>query len=263
MGLVSQEPVLINDTIRANIMYRKEGDPTEGELVTAAKLANAHKFICGLQQGYDTLVGERGVQPSGGRKHRVAIARAIVKNPKILLLDEATSALDAESERIVQMGRAKLDDRSVKYVFVSYNTSSKGYKLYNPSSGKMVVSRDVEFDEELAWNWEAQEEISYDFVLYFGDEEEPETMELVQDTTPPPSPTNVASPSSQEISNEQPQRIRSIQELYEDTEEVTNFDFLYCLFDDSEPINFDEAVEDKWRRQAMQEEIESIEKNNT
>ncbi|XP_019265759.1 PREDICTED: ABC transporter B family member 11-like [Nicotiana attenuata] len=103
MGLVSQEPVLFNDTIRANIMYGKEGDPTEGELVTAAKLANAHKFICGLQQGYDTIVGERGVQLSGGQKQRVAIARAIVKNPKILLLDEATSALDAESERIVQM----------------------------------------------------------------------------------------------------------------------------------------------------------------
>ncbi|XP_070044100.1 ABC transporter B family member 21-like isoform X2 [Nicotiana tomentosiformis] len=103
MGLVSQEPVLFNDTIRANIMYGKDGDATEGELVAAAKLANAHKFICGLQQGYDTIVGERGVQLSGGQKQRVAIARAIVKNPKILLLDEATSALDAESERIVQM----------------------------------------------------------------------------------------------------------------------------------------------------------------
>ncbi|KAL3827731.1 hypothetical protein ACJIZ3_016533 [Penstemon smallii] len=102
MGLVSQEPVLFNDTIRANIAYGKEGNATEAEIIAAAELANAHKFISGLHQGYDTMVGERGVQLSGGQKQRVAIARAIIKSPKILLLDEATSALDAESERIVQ-----------------------------------------------------------------------------------------------------------------------------------------------------------------
>ncbi|KAL8527119.1 hypothetical protein ACS0TY_005115 [Phlomoides rotata] len=102
MGLVSQEPVLFNDTIRANIAYGKEGDATEAEIIAAAELANAHKFISGLANGYDTMVGERGVQLSGGQKQRVAIARAIVKSPKILLLDEATSALDAESERVVQ-----------------------------------------------------------------------------------------------------------------------------------------------------------------
>ncbi|KAF5464892.1 hypothetical protein F2P56_014931 [Juglans regia] len=102
MGLVSQEPVLFNDTIRANIAYGKEGGATESEILAAAELANAHKFICSLQQGYDTTVGERGVQLSGGQKQRVAIARATLKAPKILLLDEATSALDAESEQVVQ-----------------------------------------------------------------------------------------------------------------------------------------------------------------
>ncbi|KAH8517134.1 hypothetical protein Peur_048355 [Populus x canadensis] len=102
MGLVSQEPVLFNETIRANIAYGKEGDATEAEILAASELANAHKFISSLQQGYDTVVGERGIQLSGGQKQRVAIARAIVKSPKILLLDEATSALDAESERVVQ-----------------------------------------------------------------------------------------------------------------------------------------------------------------
>ncbi|KAK8711430.1 hypothetical protein V6N13_146712 [Hibiscus sabdariffa] len=85
MGLVSQEPVLFNDTIRANIAYGKGGNATEAEILTASELANAHRFISALQQ-----------------KQRVAIARAIVKSPKILLLDEATSALDAESEKVVQ-----------------------------------------------------------------------------------------------------------------------------------------------------------------
>ncbi|XP_047308241.1 ABC transporter B family member 4-like [Impatiens glandulifera] len=102
MGLVGQEPVLFNDTIRANIAYGKGGDATEAEIISAAQLANAQTFISGLNQGFDTIVGERGVQMSGGQKQRVAIARAIVKNPKILLLDEATSALDAESEKVVQ-----------------------------------------------------------------------------------------------------------------------------------------------------------------
>lgn len=102
MGLVSQEPALFNETIRANIAYGKEGQATESEITAAAELANAHRFISSLLQGYDTMVGERGAQLSGGQKQRVAIARAILKNPRILLLDEATSALDAESERVVQ-----------------------------------------------------------------------------------------------------------------------------------------------------------------
>lgn len=103
MGLVGQEPILFNETIRDNIGYGgKDGRASEAEIIAAAELANAHKFISGLQQGYDTMVGERGVQLSGGQKQRIAIARAIVKAPKILLLDEATSALDAESERVVQ-----------------------------------------------------------------------------------------------------------------------------------------------------------------
>ncbi|KAM3333844.1 hypothetical protein ACQJBY_028744 [Aegilops geniculata] len=102
IGLVAQEPVLFNDTIRANIAYGKQGEASEEEIVAAAEAANAHQFISGLPDGYNTVVGERGIQLSGGQKQRVAIARAVVKDPKVLLLDEATSALDAESERVVQ-----------------------------------------------------------------------------------------------------------------------------------------------------------------
>lgn len=102
MVLVGQEPILFNESIRANIAYSKEGGATEEEIVAAAEAANAHKFISSLPHSYDTPVGERGTQLSRGQKQRIAIARAILKDPKILLLDEATSALDAESECVVQ-----------------------------------------------------------------------------------------------------------------------------------------------------------------
>ncbi|CAN0857563.1 ABC transporter B family member 15 [Linum grandiflorum] len=109
MGLVSQEPALFATSIKENILFGKE-DASMEQIMEAAKAANAHNFISQLPQGYDTQVGERGVQMSGGQKQRIAIARAVIKAPRILLLDEATSALDSESERVVQ---AALDKAAV------------------------------------------------------------------------------------------------------------------------------------------------------
>ncbi|XVE50543.1 hypothetical protein DITRI_Ditri01bG0171200 [Diplodiscus trichospermus] len=107
IALVSQEPTLFAGTIRENIAYGKE-NAKESEIRKAAKLANAHEFISGMKDGYDTNCGERGVQLSGGQKQRIALARAILKNPSILLLDEATSALDTMSESLVQQALEKM-----------------------------------------------------------------------------------------------------------------------------------------------------------
>ncbi|WP_405379334.1 ABC transporter ATP-binding protein [Phascolarctobacterium sp.] len=101
VGIVPQETVLFNGSVYDNILYGRL-DATKEEVEAAAKAANAHNFISELPQGYNTMLGDRGVNISGGQRQRISIARAILKNPQILILDEATSALDTESERVVQ-----------------------------------------------------------------------------------------------------------------------------------------------------------------
>jgi len=101
IGMVTQETHLFHDTIRTNLLYAKL-DATQAELEAAARAANIHDFVASLPDGYDTIVGERGYRLSGGEKQRVALARVILKNPRILVLDEATSHLDSESELLIQ-----------------------------------------------------------------------------------------------------------------------------------------------------------------
>jgi len=101
-GIVSQDTVLFNDTVRNNIAYAAAGRFTDAQVEAAAQAANAHDFISELPEGYATVLGERGTRLSGGQRQRIAIARALLADPPILILDEATSALDTESERLVQ-----------------------------------------------------------------------------------------------------------------------------------------------------------------
>ncbi|MBS4024646.1 MAG: ABC transporter ATP-binding protein [Clostridia bacterium] len=107
MGMVIQEPILFSGTVRNNLLYARD-DLTEEEMIQAAKAANAHDFIIQLPQGYHTEIGEKGVKLSVGQKQRIALAMAILKNPKILILDEATSSLDSESEQLIQQALEQL-----------------------------------------------------------------------------------------------------------------------------------------------------------
>ena len=106
MGIVTQEAILFNDTVHNNIAFGLNA--SKEDVIEAAKVANAHDFIHGLDNGYETNIGDRGMKLSGGQRQRITIARAVLKNPPILLLDEATSALDSESEKLVQHALSSL-----------------------------------------------------------------------------------------------------------------------------------------------------------
>jgi subfamily B ATP-binding cassette protein MsbA len=107
IGLVTQDLILFNDSVRNNIAYGLADTPEE-DVVNAAKAAEAHGFVSALSQGYDTVIGEKGGLLSSGQKQRLSIARALLKDPPLLVLDEATSALDAESEQLIQVALANV-----------------------------------------------------------------------------------------------------------------------------------------------------------
>jgi subfamily B ATP-binding cassette protein MsbA len=140
MALVSQEMDLFDDTVRANIAYGRVG-ATEEEIVAAARAASAHDFIVKLPQGYDTIVGGRGLKLSGGQRQRVAIARAMLKDAPILLLDEATSALDTDSERQVQEAlRVLMRGRTTVVIAHRLSTVVDADLIYVLDGGRVIES---------------------------------------------------------------------------------------------------------------------------
>jgi ABC-type multidrug transport system fused ATPase/permease subunit len=137
-AVVPQEVLLFGGTVRENIAYG-DTDASEEQIREAARKANALQFIEGFPEGFDTLVGERGVKLSGGQRQRIAIARAVLKNPKILILDEATSSLDAESEALVQEALEELmKNRTTIIIAHRLATIRRADKILVMNAGEIV-----------------------------------------------------------------------------------------------------------------------------
>ena len=140
MGIVPQETILFNDTIASNITYGQSGI-SEKDLRDAAKAANALEFIEEQPDGFETIIGDRGVKLSGGQRQRLAIARALLKNPPILIMDEATSSLDSESEQKVQEAIEHLmKDRTVFVIAHRLSTVVNADLIIVLAGGKVVES---------------------------------------------------------------------------------------------------------------------------
>lgn len=138
IGIVQQEVYIFNGTIRDNIRYSKI-DATDDEIYLASKLANIHDFILSLDNGYDSIVGTRGIMLSGGQRQRISMARLFLKNPKILIMDEATSALDYESEKIIQNNIEKLKENKTCIIIAHrLSTIINADKIFVLSDKKIV-----------------------------------------------------------------------------------------------------------------------------
>jgi subfamily B ATP-binding cassette protein MsbA len=138
IGTVTQDIMLFDDTVKENIRFGRP-DATDEEVIEAAKAAFAHDFIMDMPQGYDTMIGERGVRISGGQKQRVTIARAIIRNPSILILDEATSSLDTESEHQVQKALEQLmKNRTTIVIAHRLSTIQNASRIIVMSGGRVI-----------------------------------------------------------------------------------------------------------------------------
>ncbi len=144
IGMVLQETFLFDGTVKENILYGRL-DATDEEVVEAAKAAYAHEFIMNLPDGYDTIIGERGVKLSGGQRQRIAIARAILKNPRILILDEATSLVDTEAEQMIQAALENLMQGRTTFVIAHrLSTVRNADKIVVIDEGEVVEQADHE-----------------------------------------------------------------------------------------------------------------------
>ncbi|MDH3424906.1 MAG: ATP-binding cassette domain-containing protein, partial [Gemmatimonadota bacterium] len=142
MGIVSQETVLFHDTVRANVAYAR-ADASDEQVEAAARAAHAHEFIEAMPNGYETVVGERGVELSGGQRQRIAIARALLRDPPILIFDEATSSLDTESERLIQDAIERLlEGRTVFVVAHRLSTVQRADQILVVDGGRVVERGD-------------------------------------------------------------------------------------------------------------------------
>jgi ABC-type multidrug transport system fused ATPase/permease subunit len=140
VAIVPQDVLLFGGTIRENIAYGRL-NASEEDILQAADRANAHEFIKGFPEGYDTIVGERGVKLSGGQRQRIAIARALLKDPVLLILDEATSSLDSESERLVQEALEELmKNRTSIIIAHRLSTIREADKIIVLEKGKVIES---------------------------------------------------------------------------------------------------------------------------
>jgi len=146
IGIVTQETILFNDTVRNNIAYGRPDVPLD-KVQQAAQAALAHDFISAMPEGYDTVIGERGMRLSGGERQRIAIARAILKNAPVLILDEATSSLDTESEALVQSALQNLmTGRTVFVIAHRLSTVRRADRIVVIESGTIA---DIGTHEEL------------------------------------------------------------------------------------------------------------------
>jgi subfamily B ATP-binding cassette protein HlyB/CyaB len=138
MGIVLQDNILFNRSIRDNIALAEPGAP-HSRIIAAATMAGAHEFILELSEGYDTIVGERGSSLSGGQRQRIAIARALLSEPRILIFDEATSALDYESEQIFQRNLAQLSvGRTVLIIAHRLSTVRFADRILTLDHGRLI-----------------------------------------------------------------------------------------------------------------------------